>query len=65
MINFDNSFFFKKSSLDFNNNKNYKDNLDLAYASSLKIYDDFKNGKNEILQSFTKKYQKKIRDLKI
>ena len=65
MINFDNSFFFKKSSLDFNNNKNYKDNLDLAYASSLKIYDDFKNEKNEILQSFTKKYQKKIRDLKI
>jgi len=65
MISFDNSFFFKKSGLDLNNNKDFKDNLDLAYKSSSRIYEDFKNGKNEILQSFTKKYQKKIRDVKI
>ena len=64
MINFDNSFFFKKNKFDFNHNKNFKENLILANQKSEEISKEFYSGKNQILQSFTAKYQKKIRDLK-
>ena len=64
MINFDNSFFFKKNKFDFNHNKNFKENLILANEKSEEISKEFYLGKNQILQSFTAKYQKKIKDLK-
>ena len=64
MINFDNSFFYKKNKFDFNHNKNFKENLILANQKSEEISKEFYSGKNQILQSFTSKYQKKIRDLK-
>ena len=64
MINFDNSFFFKKNKFDFNHNKNFKENLILANQKSEEISKEFYSGKNQILQSFTATYQKKIRDLK-
>jgi len=65
MINFDNSFFFKKKNgLDFKDNKKFKENLNRAKDESKKLYDEFKNGQNEILQSFSSTYQKKIRKLK-
>ena len=64
MINFDNSFFYKKNKFDFNHNKNFKENLILANQKSEEISKEFYSGKNQILQSFTTTYQKKIRDLK-
>tara|TARA_B100000963_G_scaffold345961_1_gene350640 strand:+ start:759 stop:1976 length:1218 start_codon:yes stop_codon:yes gene_type:complete len=64
MINFDNSFFFKKNKFDFNQNKNFSKNLILANEKSEEISKEFYSGKNQILQSFTAQYQKKIRDLK-
>ena len=64
MINFDNSFFYKKNKFDFNHNKNFKENLILANQKSEEISKEFYSGKNQILQSFTATYQKKIRDLK-
>ena len=64
MINFDNSFFFLKNKFDFNHNKNFKENLILANEKSEEISKEFYSGKNQILQSFTAKYQKKIKDLK-
>ena len=63
MINFDNSFFFTKNKFNFNHNKNFKENLILANQKSEEISKEFYSGKNQILQSFTAKYQKKIRDL--
>tara|TARA_B100000963_G_scaffold357780_1_gene380782 strand:+ start:2028 stop:3245 length:1218 start_codon:yes stop_codon:yes gene_type:complete len=63
MINFDNSFFFNKNTFDFNNNKNFKKNFKLAQQNSEEILKEFSSGKNQILQSFTPKYQKKIRDI--
>ena len=64
MINFDNSFFFKKNKFDFNHNKNFKENLILANEKSEEISKEFYSGKNQVLQSFTATYQKKIRNLK-
>ena len=64
MISFDNSFFFLKNKFDFNHNKNFKENLTLANVKSEEISKEFYSGKNQILQSFTAKYQKKIKDLK-
>ena len=64
MINFDNSFFFKKNKFNFNQNKSFKKNLDLAEKKSEEILKEFSSGDNQILQSFTKEYQKKIRNLK-
>ena len=64
MINFDNSFFFKKNKFNFNQNKSFKKNLGLAEKKSEEIFKEFSSGDNQILQSFTKGYQKKIRDLK-
>lgn len=63
MISFDNSFFFDKGGLDFNNNSNYQKNLKKSIKASEKLFYDFSNGKNEILNSFTKDYQSKIRKL--
>ena len=64
MINFDNSFFFRKNEFNFKNNKNFKKNLINAQSKSEEILKEFSTGSNQILQSFTKQYQKKIRDLK-
>ena len=64
MINFDNSFFFKKNKFNFNQNKSFKKNLDLAEKKSEEILKEFSSGDNQILQSFTKEYQKKIRNFK-
>ncbi|MFL2525827.1 MAG: hypothetical protein ACJ0Q7_04965 [Pelagibacteraceae bacterium] len=64
MINFDNSFFFNKSGLNYSKSKNYNKNLELAQKNSEEMLKEFKSGKNQILQSFTSEYQKKIRDLK-
>ncbi len=56
-------FFFNKNTFDFNNNKNFKKNFKLAQQNSEEILKEFSSGKNQILQSFTPKYQKKIRDI--
>jgi len=65
MISFDNSFFFnKKNGFDFKNNKNFKKNLLIAKKISKHLFDEFSNGKNEVLQSFSSSYQKKIRKIK-
>ena len=64
MINFDNSFFFLKNKFNFNQNKSFKKNLDLAEKKSEEILKEFSSGDNQILQSFTKEYQKKIRNFK-
>ena len=64
MIKFDNSFFYKKNKFDFNHNKNFKENLMLANQKSEEISKEFYSGKNQVLQSFTATYQKKIRNLK-
>ena len=64
MINFDNSFFFNKSGLNYSKSKSFNKNLELAQQKSEEILKEFASGKNQILQSFTPEYQKKIRDLK-
>ena len=65
MINFDNSFFFNKNGFNFLNDQNFKKNLKLASKKSDLLLKEFTDGKNEILQSFTKSYQKKIRSFKL
>ena len=57
-------FFFKKNKFNFNQNKSFKKNLGLAEKKSEEILKEFSSGDNQILQSFTKEYQKKIRNLK-
>ena len=64
MINFDNSFFFNKNGLNYSKSKSFNKNLELAQKNSEEMLKEFKSGKNQILQSFTAEYQKKIRDLK-
>ena len=64
MISFDNSFFFDQNGYDFLNNESFKKNLNKVFKKSEKLYKEFEDEKNEVLQSFTKSYQKKIRDLK-
>jgi len=64
MINFDNNFFFSESGLDFNNDNIFKKNLKLAKNKSDELLTEFSNGKNQILDSFTGKYQGKIREIK-
>ena len=63
MISFDNGFFFSKNGLDFKNNRKYIKNLNLSKIKSAEILEEFSEGKNQILQSFTSKYQKGIREL--
>ena len=64
MISFNNSFFFDKKGLNLDKNTKYKKNIDLAISSSDKILEEFADGSNEILQSFTENYQKKIRGIR-
>ena len=59
MITFDNSFFYKKNGFNISDNQYYKKYLDISHEKSLKILEKFNKGDNEILQSFTQKYQKK------
>jgi len=63
MISFDNGFFFSKNGLDFKNNRKYIKNLNLSKIKAAEILEEFSEGKNQILQSFTSKYQKGIREL--
>jgi glucose-6-phosphate isomerase len=64
MISFDNSFFFEKDFLNFNTSSTFQKNLELSLKKSEKLYIEFEEGKSEILNSFTKKYQKKTTKLK-
>ncbi|WP_440679008.1 hypothetical protein [Candidatus Pelagibacter sp. HIMB1517] len=64
MISFNNSFFFDKKGLNLDKNTKYKKNIDLAISSSDKILKEFQNGSNEVLESFTENYQKKIRSIR-
>jgi glucose-6-phosphate isomerase len=65
MITFNNSFFFSQKGFDFLNDKNYKKNLSLALKKSDLLLQEFTDGKNEVLQSFTKSYQNKIRNFNL
>jgi len=64
MISFDNSFFFDTSLLNFKNDTQFKKNLKISKDKSDELLDEFKNNKNEILRSFSKPYQKKIREIR-
>lgn len=64
MISLDNSFFFQNKGLDFNNNSKFKKNLEKSKKFSDELLNEFNDEKNEILKSFTKKFQTKIRSLK-
>ena len=64
MISFDNRFFFDKKGLNLDKNTKYKKNIELAISSSDKILKEFHEGSNEILESFTENYQKKIRSIR-
>ena len=64
MISFDNSFFFEKDFLNFNTSSTFQKNLELSLKKYEKLYIEIEEGKSEILNSFTKKYQKKITKLK-
>jgi len=65
MITFDNSFFFSQKGFNFLNDNNYKKNLSLALKKSDILLQELTDGKNEVLQSFTKAYQNKIRNFNI
>lgn len=64
MITFDNSFFFDRSYLNLNNDNLYKENLKKTKDAANALLEEFKNEKNEILQSFIKPYQERIRKIK-
>ncbi len=64
MINFDLDFFFNQKKLNFNNDILYKENLKKTIIAGNQLIEEFKIGKNEILKTFTSKYQKNIRNLK-
>ena len=64
MISFNNSFFFDKKGLNLDKNTKYKKNIELAISSSDKILKEFHDGSNEILESFTGNYQKRIRSIR-
>ena len=64
MIEINNRFFFEKKGLDLNNSTNFKKKSELSKKCSDELLNEFKNDKNEILKSFTKSYQFKIRSLK-
>ena len=61
MISFNNSSFFDKKIFDFDNNSNFKKNYDLSKKKGDELSNEFTEGKNEILNSFTSAYQEKIR----
>lgn len=64
MINFDLSFFYNSKNLDLKNSLDYKSYLKKATDIGIKLKNELQNGENEILNSFTSKYQKKIKNLK-
>ena len=64
MISFSNNFFFSDKGFDFHNNKSFRDNLKKTIKNSYNLHNEFLSGNNEILQSFTSSYQRKIRDIK-
>jgi len=63
MISFNNSFFFDKKGFNLDKNTKYKKNIELAISSSNKILKELHEGSNEVLESFTENYQKKIRSI--
>ena len=64
MISFDNSFFFDEKLSNFYSDDTFKQNLKLSHLKSEELKNEFKNNDNEILQSFTRKYQEGIRKIK-
>ena len=64
MISFDNSFFFDEKLSNFYSDDTFKQNLELSHLKSEELKKEFQNNDNEILQSFTSQYQKKIRGIK-
>ena len=64
MISFDNSFFFDEKLSNFYADDTFKQNLELSHLKSEELKKEFQNNDNEILQSFTSKYQEKIRGIK-
>lgn len=64
MIDFDNSFFLEKKYLNFRDDDVFKKNLQLSIKESEKLKKEYLDNENEILQSFSSEYQKKIRKLK-
>lgn len=65
MISFDNSYFFEKKGFDFNNSIEFKKNLEVSKKESQKLLEEFNLGSNEILNSFTKSYQSRIKKIKV
>ena len=61
MISFNSSSFFDKKIFDFDNNSNFKKNYDLSKKKADELSNEFTEGKNEILNSFTSAYQEKTR----
>lgn len=64
MISFDLSFFYNSKSLNLKNNHCYEVNLKKSFDIASKLKKEYENGNNEILNSFSSEYQKKIRILK-
>lgn len=64
MITIDNSFFFDRNLLNFYSDNTFRKNLELSHLKSEELKKELQNNNNEILQSFTQKYQEKIRNIK-
>ena len=64
MISFDNSFFLDEKLSNFYADDTFKQNLELSHLKSEELKKEFQNNDNEILQSFTSKYQEEIRGIK-
>ena len=64
MISFDNSFFLNEKLSNFYSDDLFKQNLELSHSKSEELKEELKNNNNEILSSFTGKYQEKIRSIK-
>jgi len=63
MIDFDNSFFFDKNCLNFKNNSKFNNNFEKTKKIAENLKKELEKGENEILSSFTSKYQENIRKI--
>lgn len=64
MLKFDLSFFFNKKNFNLEDNDEYKVNFKKAQAASKILQKELQLEENQILQSFTKKYQQNIKNYK-
>lgn len=64
MINFNLDFFFNSKKLDFLNDASFNQNFKTAIKISKSLKKEYSSGNNQILKSFDKDYQKKIRNIK-